>query len=156
MNKTQMLERINRAADENNKKEARKAEDERRRHTAIINAVKKLAPRIADMLDIAQHLYNKNIPIGKKRTLHGMQHSDEFVSSWWNHNLGFCYDSCKRPRVEYPMWFGFINGGAYGEDMCVDREGNIVRGSHKYRNMQIMLEQFDEFERKFYDYVESL
>ena len=156
MNKIEMLERINRAADENNQKKAREAEYERKRRTAIVCAVKKLAPRIADMLDIAQHLYNKNIPIGKKRTLSGMQHSDEFISSWWSHNLGFCYDSCKRPRVEYPMWFGFINGGACGEDMCVDREGNIVKGHHKYGDMQRMLERFDEFERMFYDYVESL
>lgn len=156
MNKTEMLEKINRAADENNQKEARKAEEERRRHTAIINAVKKLAPRIADMLDIAQHLYRKGIPIGKERTLHGMRHSDEFVSSWWSHNLGFCYDRSRKPYEEYPIWFGFINGGACGEDLCVDKDGNIVKGRAKDMDMQRMLEQFDEFERKFYDYVESL
>lgn len=156
MNKTEMLERINKVAETRNAEAIRKATAQQEHFNTKVKAIRALAPRIADMLDIAQHLYNKNIPIGKKRTLHVMPHSDEFVSSWWSHNLGFCYDSCKRPRVEYPMWFGFINGGAYGEDMCVDREGNIVRGRHKYRDMQIMLEQFDEFERKFYDYVESL
>lgn len=156
MNKTEILERINRVANERDAEKTRKNEEECRRRMAIVNAVKKLAPRISDMLDIAQHLYENGISIGPKRSLHGSPHSDEFVSSWWWHNLGFCYDSSIRPREEYPLWIGFINGGACGEDMCVDREGNIVKGHHKYGDMQIMLERFDEFERMFYDYVESL
>lgn len=156
MNKTEILERINRVANERDAEKTRKNEEEFRRRLAIVNAVKKLAPRISDMLDIAQHLYKNGISIGPKRSLHGSPHSDEFVSSWWWHNLGFCYDSSIRPRVEYPMWIGFINGGACGEDMFVDRDGNVVKGRHKYGDMQIMLERFDEFERMFYDYVESL
>lgn len=156
MNKTEILERINRVANERDAEKTRKNEEEFRRRLAIVNAVKELAPRISDMLDIAQHLYKNGISIGPKRSLHGCPHSDEFVSSWWWHNLGFCYDSSMRPREEYPLWIGFINGGACGEDMCVDRHGSVVKGRQKYMDMQYMLKHFDAFEQKFYEYVESL
>lgn len=156
MNKTELLEKINKVADARDAEAVRKENAKREKQKAIVSAIKTLAPRISDMLDIAQHLYAKGISIGPKRTLHGSKHSDEFISSWWSHNLGFCYDRYNRLRVEYPMWIGFINGGACGEDMFVDREGNIVKGHHKYGDMQIMLERFDEFEHMFYDYVESL
>lgn len=156
MNKTEILEKINRVANERDAEETRKNEEECRRRMEIVNAVKNLAPRISDMLDIAQHLYKNGISIGPKRSLHGRPHSDEFVSSWWLHNLGFCYDSSIRPRVEYPLWIGFINGGACGEDMCVDRDGNVVKGRQKYKDMLNMLKHFDAFEQRFYEYIESL
>ena len=155
MNKTELLEKINRVADARDAEAVRKENAEQERQKAIVSAIKTLAPRISDMLDIAQHLYAKGISIGPKRTLHGSEHSDEFISSWWSHNFGFCYNRGTEPR-EYPIWIGFINGGACGVDMCVDRDGNIVKGCRNFMDMQSMLKQFDEFERKFYDYVESL
>lgn len=165
MNKTEILERINNVADARDKELARKVEDRRTRLNAKVMAINALGPRIKNMLDIAKTMWERRIPIGHKMPAMIGIHSD-LVTDGIDHRLGFYVDS-KREwslfdyRTGYPYAFGIEGGGCSGYGLEIDDKGIIVRGMpDRYGSaedkMDYVIEHFDEFERKFYDYIESL
>lgn len=168
MNKTEILERINKVAERRDTEAKRKADDAHAQLMKKVNAIKALAPRIANMLDIAQSLWENKIRIGKPITeALGMTRSD-LTTDGINHTMGFYTDRKKvwgehwlSTECGYPYAFGIEGGGYSGYGLEIDRNGNIVRGMpNRYGTaedkMQWVIDHFDEFERKFYAYVESL
>lgn len=165
MNKKDLLERINKVAETLDTELAREENAKRESLDAKIEAIKALGQRIKDMLEVAQALWAKRIYIGNAKNGMCAIHSD-LVTDGVDHRMGF-YGDIKRAwrthdyRTAYPYAFGIEGGGYEGYGLEINADGDIVRGMpDRYGSaeckMDFVIEHFDEFERKFCDYVESL
>lgn len=159
--KSDMLARIKRASDSRDHNEALKAQAAHNRLMAKVIAIKSLATRIADLLDIAIELDEKGFPLGKQAK--DWIKPQEFVTEGIEHGIGFYVRNHSHGNgyPKYPYAFGIEGGGYSGYGLEIDREGNIVRGmpdcyGSAEDKMQYVIDHFDDFERKFYEYVKSI
>ncbi len=144
--------------------------DERTRNVEhYANAIKALAPRLNGLYTLAMECVKNDIPLGKKSSLHGMEHFPEFVSEWWYHRPGFIVSQHPQPNEE--VYFGVIGGGACGHSLVIDKDGIITNNPldkvcgcwtrenayHDYCNKcQSFLQSFDKLEKGFLAYIDSL
>lgn len=162
MTKEEMMAKIANAREKADKE----AEDERNNLLAkmadVRDSFRALAPRIKQLLDVAKEMQRNGFTLGQMK---GYPTAfPEFETDWWNHKLGFfCTDNDVRPRRRKNAYaIGCMGGGACGEDLKIDENGEVVsgiwesRGKWKYHEIQYVLREFNDFERRFYDYVESL
>lgn len=127
--------------------------------------IKNLAPRISELIGVAQEMHMNNIPLGKIVQRRGF-YEPEFEAEGIYHKLGFyTRGGC------IPSTLAIIGGGCDGYDMQVDGEGEIcvnpllkrvgTWGEAQATNdffdkCRRFLAEFDEFETKVYEYVDSL
>lgn len=149
----------NRRASEINETERKMAELD-----SYAKKIGALAPRIKDLLEVAQALHENRTYIGKPKC--GMIGSySEFVTDGIRHYLGFYVDMKKsfepmNTAAGYPYAFGIKGGGCDGKDLEVNERGEIVRGFacefSTFDKMKKLIKGFDNFEARFYAYVGSL
>lgn len=134
-----------------------------------LRKLKSLSERINKMWDIYQTCINRNIVIGK--VFNAMIGKDyEFETDGCRHTLGFYFTVSTLYGFggREIAGFGIKGGGCDGQDVLIDRDGNIIDSrvwyyyGNPYNNRSItdkiykILKNFDEFERKFYAAVESV
>jgi hypothetical protein len=144
--------------------------DERARKVKYYeDAIKALAPRLKELHSLAKECIKNYIPLGKMTDLHGNKHYPEFVSEWWYHRPGFIVSQYPQPNED--VLFGIVGGGAAGRSLVIDKDGIITKsplsemcGYRSYESAhrdfcykcQSFLESFDELEKGFLTYIDSL
>ena len=130
------------------------------------NAIKSLASRLAELIKIGDALIENGISFGK-RTKAIIGYDEEFITNGITHKLGFYF---KYSKDNSPMiGIGIKGGGCCGRDLAVNKEGDMVVkidphyhsymyfGFNDYCNKcKQFLENFDEFEKRVYEYVDNL
>lgn len=135
----------------------------------MLEQVKELAPRMRELMDVATALYENRIPLGKMVGYNDP--STEFISNWWSHKVGFIADIVSS-GIARPRGFGIIGGGACGHDLtfsvggvpaCVYSHNNDTPGvagrtwdDSDIHHLRSFIHGFDDFERRFYEYVDGL
>lgn len=157
------------------KEDARmKSEIKRSRESHIcelLDKVESFAPRMKELMKVARSLRANRIPLGKYHN--GPRAcAPQFVSDGIAHRLGFIVDSnpfWNRDLLD-PVGLGIIGGGACGNDIQFNEDGKLCEvfrcsgmpgnvGSwwdSDIRHLEEFVAGFDEFERKFYEYVDNL
>lgn len=153
------LERI-RAAKAAMDAEARRNEAAKAKVIKHFNdAFKKLGACLNELMVVGGAFYTCGMAYGKK-----------FESNGITHELGFIFEYYRGKRVKL-IGIGIKGGGCCGNDLVIDRNGQIIRNplnhviggwteedafrdfSYKCRTF---FNGFDAFEKKFYDYVDNL
>lgn len=166
MTKEEALNKLNVYADKVNNKEKKRLEMKRETANNLINEIKKLYPRIKDLYEIIQRTAELKIKNGN------------FFTDGISHNIGFYFDkfvvgniisnhnnNCYSPK----KYFGIQGGGCCGEDLRINVEdGSISYVAHntnidmditKYYSiyyMKSIINEFDNYEKKVYDYIQNL
>ena len=121
------------------------------------------ADRIREIVEVAKFCLAHNIEIGQD--LRGMnfstsiKHPNDFFADSWFHFIGII---CNHPSysVYEPIGVGVREGGANGDtDLIVTESGvisyNKAYGHFKY-DYERFVKNFDEFEKRFLDYIDNL
>jgi len=163
------LEKIRAKRQELDEQKQNECDERIRKVEDYTNAIKALAPRLKELHSLATECVKNGIPLGNRKSLHGEVHFPEFVSEWWYHRPGFIVSQYPKPNEE--ITFGIIGGGACGNSLVIDKDGNIIKnpldkvcGCWTYENAhhdfcnkcQSFLKSFDEFEKGFLAYIDSL
>ena len=122
------------------------------------NSVLKLVPRIKDLIKIGKALEENDIPFGKQtKALVGYE--EEFVSY---HNLGFFFPSSRRDNSKL-MGIGIRDTSSIPpRNLLIDENGEIIYTPSSMHHdvfceqYRYFIDNFDGFERKFYEYVDNL
>ena len=140
------------------------------------SAIKRLATRLTAMMVLADEMVKNRISFGGTNYIHGLSFGDNFETNGITHNIGFVFEYPKGRGMDinYRMrviGIGIEGGGCCGNDIVIDRNGDIVinpldhvigcwtkeNAFHDFSNkVTQFLNGFDEFEKKFYDYVDNL
>ena len=131
------------------------------------NKLKMLAPRIKDLMEIANSLVENDIPLGQTTTELGMKYKDAFVAEGIHHRLGFFFERLNGEN--YLVGIGIEGGGCCGHDLVVNDDGYMEKHpDYNYASYQYtgywdycdkckrFLNEFDDFERRVYAYVDNL
>lgn len=162
MIKTEMMAKIANAREKATNEEEAKRNQFLAKCAAVRKRFRALAPRIKDLIEVAQEMQRNGFTLGKMK---GYPTAfPEFETDWWYHKLGFfCTLKNTRPRQRVNAYaIGFMGGGACGRDFIVNEDGEVLdgiyekEGTWKLPEIKRFFEQFDDFERRFYAYVESL
>lgn len=84
----------------------------------------------------------------------------EFQTDSWAHHLGF-FINTHNNRTRNVEYIGMAGGGASGESIKVNTKGVVVGEidddilDFKFK-CEYFLKNFDDFEKRFYEYVDSL
>ena len=159
-----LIEKINAKAKEIQIEKIAKVCAEKEDFDKKLETIKGLGERISKMWNVAQALLDNGFRIGEDVYNYGLEPYHTLETDGWNHWIGFCV------RNKDVQWFGIAGGGCCGHDFKIDKNGNtlidknIIYGRrYKYfedgnnkRHLNRILEEFEEYERKFYEYVEKL
>ena len=160
------IEKITKKATELKNEEVRISNLKKEKFFKNIETIKGLSARINKMWDIAQALLNNGFKLGEKMQQDGCY---TLESDCWYHQLGFVVSS------NVVVGFGIVGGGCCGEGVMFDRSGDCnidfektyIEGYYtqkcvsvwEYSNIagkvETMVTEFDEYEKKFYGYVEK-
>lgn len=118
-----------------------------------IKKIQGLRNRIADILKLANYAMDNEISLKYHDALHGNYDNGDFFSNYWSHRLG----------LKDKEHLGYTMGGACGNiDFYTDGidtygydTSNKKRVSPKMEHMKSFLRGFDEFEKKFYEYIDK-
>ena len=118
-----------------------------------INKIQELRERIADILQLANYAMDNGISLKYGDALHGDYDNGDFFSNFWSHRLG----------LKDREYLGYTMGGACGDvnfyTNGIDSYGydtnRKVRISPKLEHMKRFIKDFDNFENKFYEYVDK-
>ena len=128
------------------------------------------APRIAILIDLAQELVKNGLPLGKQIPWALGFNREEFWAEGIYHGVGFIRE-VKNGRVCLPDRIGIEGGGCDGYDIEINRYGKIMKnpldviiGTRTRENAEWdffnkcerFLKEFDNFEKRVLEYVDSL
>ena len=130
------------------------------------NAIKSLSPRLTELIKIGDALLENSILFGKRKEA-TIGYDEEFITNGITHKLGFYF---KYSKDNSPLiGIGIKGGGCCGNDLAVNEEGDMVVkidphfhsymyfGYNDYCNKcKQFLKDFDEFEKRVYEYVDNL
>ena len=137
----------------------------------MLNEVKALAPRLRELMEVGKALCANGIPLGPKTDR--LDITAEFLSNGWSHRVGFIGRCDFRTGRSTIAGFGIVGGGACGSDLYFNEDGEIsdlfpdvgngpvgTRGN-KWKDSDIahlerFLSEFGAFEKKVYNFVDSL
>ena len=131
----------------------------------LANGIKALTPRIKELITVGVALLANNIPFGKVSG--GWEAHEEFITNGITHELGFFF---KFAKDNSPLLgIGIKGGGCDGHDLAVNADGEFVININPYkkgynydgyydycRKYKQFIKDFDEFEKKVYQYVDNL
>ena len=126
------------------------------------NAIKALAPRLTELMQIGDALIKNGISFGKRTGYY-----EEFITNGLSHRLGFYF---KYSKDNSPLiGIGIKGGGCCGRNLAVNEKGDMVvkidpnYHSYKYSGFndycnkcKQFLKDFDSFEKRVYEYVDNL
>ena len=144
------LKNLENYAAEKEIEEKRKIEKERQEEMAMIENIKSLKPRIDDLLLVANSCLSNGISIENHEWNYLNYKHGHFAADATTHHLGF---STHRGKAIHYLE---IRGGGY-DDYNLITDGYIVdvQGEKLYV-LKRFLNEFDEFEKEFYDYVDKV
>lgn len=165
---TTTTDRINKIAERRNILDAQQKDIDCEKAKTIANlenGIKMLVPRIKELIAVAEALLENNIPFGKAATR--WDEDDEFITNGITHKLGFFF---KYAKDNSPLLgIGIKGGGCDGHDLAVNADGEFVINIDPYakgynydgyydycRKYKQFIKDFDEFEKKVYQYVDNL
>lgn len=117
------------------------------------------ADRIKDLLKIAKELHRNGFDLGKRRGLwdDGLP---KFVTDGIDHFFGFYLSGNKYHNYSMCQVMDFIGcegSGCCGKDLKINTDGRVVECSKWfYDTRRNLVEIFLNFEKEFYEYVDSL
>lgn len=149
MNVSERLKNLENYASEKEKAKQRKIEKERKEEMEMIKQIKSLKPRIEDLLLVGNSCLSTGIYIGKRDTQFNEYKDGYFLGNPIAHRLGFDTDGYR------PIHYLEIPGGGY-DNYNLKTNGVIVDlWGDKLRVLKQFLNEFDEFEKEFYAYVDK-
>lgn len=167
MTTQERIERINGFATATAQKKDAERKAKESRIFALLTKVESFAPRMRELMKVARSLRANWIPLGKYNSYH--RTAPRFVSDGIEHRVGFIVDSNPFWYQEKlnPVGFGIIGGGACGNDIQFNEDGKLCEvyrdngmpgpwTDGDIRHLERFVKEFDEFERKFYEYVDNL
>lgn len=138
-------------------------ENENRRISLLVQnrmgKIKALAPRFEDLMDVAAELKCNGFTLGKRVPVGGCGFLyEEFLSNGIDHRVGFFTHNGAI------IGFGIQGGGCNGEHVVWNVRGEYIQHlSEKDWNdytikqkLDKFLNNFEDFEKRFYEYVDSL
>lgn len=165
-----LVERINKKGAENRQREIDTSLAKFYSVMAQVEELKRLAPRIAKMWDVANALIKNGFRLGTAREWVGIKYYS-LESDMQYHCLGFAVE------CNTISGFGIVGGGCCGMSILLDTNGQIKReinwnelkhnyhtgkSYYNYENPDIVdkiskiLDGFDEYEKRFYEFAESV
>ena len=162
------IDRINKIVERRKILDTQQKDIEREKAKTIAdlkNGIKSLAPRIKELITVGEILLENNISFGNRVGFR--REYEEFITNGITHELGFFF---KFGKHNSPLLgIGIKGGGCDGHDLAVNIYGEIVINIDPYakgynydgyydycRKYKQFINDFDEFESKFYQYVENL
>lgn len=121
---------------------------------------KELAPRIKEIITLCRALLENDFPIGRDGKL---------KTDGIRHNLGIYFERTWNGLLFLNV--GIAGGGCCGYDLAINENGELVKnpldiivGARDYNvayrdyvnKARQFVDDFDDFEQRFYDYVDSL
>lgn len=148
MNASERLKNLENHVNKKEEEKRRKIEEEEREEMEMIEQIKALKPRIQDLILVGNSCVSNGIYIGKLDTQYTEYNNRYFLADKVTHHLGFDTDG------HSPIYFLGIFGGGY-DHYNLRTNGNIFDlDGDKLYVLRKFLNNFDEFENAFYDYVD--
>lgn len=131
----------------------------------LANGIRALTPRIKELMTVGMALLTNHIPFGRVGGF--LNNDEEFITNGITHELGFFFE---RAKDNSPLLgIGIEGGGCCGHDLVVNAEGEFVKNIDPYAKgynyngyydycikYKQFIKDFDEFEKKVYQYVDNL
>ena len=130
--------------------------------TRLITAIQALKPRIDEIIEVGNACQTNNIPMsGQAWGGHEGYDTHQFYTNSWSHLVGFVGSSYWKKPI---TMLGIDGGGACGKydfrtdglDVYEEHEDTKEKVLPTIYHMKKFLEKFDEFEREFYAYIDSV
>ena len=149
MNVSERLKNLENYATEKEMEKKRKIERERQEEMTITKEIMSLKPRIENLMLVANSCLSKGIYIGRPKPLRGYGTKDGYFLADAV-RLGFDTDGRR------PVYYLVIRGGGFGEHYKLKTDGEVVEiEGKKLSALKRFLNEFDEFEKEFYAYVDK-
>jgi hypothetical protein len=146
---------------DNEEKEKRIVEANKRAN--LLSQIKELAPRITELITLANTCRANGIGLSDKYFYHSYDKDIYFFTDGFYHYLGFYNEKV----IQY---IGIMNGGACGNyDLRVNTKGEVIVTTHDYVGYSIadigkistgtlerFVEEFSKFEEKFLNWIDNL
>lgn len=123
-------------------------EDTKAKEKALLEQSKALYPRVKYLLDLANECIANGIEIGQ--ILHREENPNDFLTDSWAHHLGFYLQGGEAVAI------GKEGGGACHYHVAITENETIVSGEDGFDTLKNILNNFDSFEKRFLDYIDSL
>jgi uncharacterized protein (DUF2344 family) len=159
------IDKIQQVAKNRVNAELQKQITEKEKREQLYNQIKKLAPRIKELVALANTCVNNGIHLTSYLE-HSINHKPNyFFTDDLYHNTGFCEDKSLISHV------GIDNGGCFGEyHLMVDTNGEITVTKGKevrkriiannenlsIKTLKRFVDEFPEFETKFLNWIDNL
>lgn len=150
MNTTDRLNRIAKAKERRDYELNEITNAEERAKEAYISFLKEnYSEKARELIIVANELIKNRFPLGE---------NDCFASDGIVHNFGFVVYGCSMFNNISIRGIGFEGGGVCGDDFYITEDGAINFSDYFYKQVsgKALRAAFDEFENKFYKYVDSL
>ena len=146
------VDNIKNFANEKEMKERKRKEDSLKRIEKYKAHIKTLKPRIDELLEVGNACLEYGIPLtGSRWGGHEGYDTHQFISNSWSHLVGFVSDGKNKPFTKV----GKIGGGACYWNLTTDGVNIDVTGNVE-SVLRYFVEDFDEFEKEFYKYVDGI
>ena len=164
------IDRIRKAAEKRNQELQKKMDATQEKVQMYTDRIHDYAPRIAILIDLAQELVKNGLPLGKQIPWAAGFKREEFWAEGIYHHIGFIR-YVKDGRLYLPDKIGIEGGGCDGYDIEINRYGKIMKnpldmviGTRTRENAEWdffnkcdrFFKEFDDFERRVCEYVDSL
>lgn len=122
-------------------------EDTKAKEKALLEQSKALYLRVKYLLDLANECIANGIEIGQ--ILHS-EGPNDFLTDSWAHRLGFYLQGGEVVAI------GKEGGGACHFHVAITDVETFVDGEDGFDTLKSILNNFDSFEKRFLDYIDSL
>lgn len=109
--------------------------------------------RIKDLIDTANACVEHGIKFWTTSANYCDYDSHHFVTDGWCHILGFEFNHCRPSTITR---IGKAGGGACHYNVFTDGKTIVATGNDRLWALEQFVEKFDEFETKFYAYVDRV
>lgn len=154
MNVSERLKNLEIYATEKEMKKQRRIERERQEEMTMTKQIMSLKPRIENLMLIANSCLSKGIYIGRPNPLRG------YPSRGYGTKDGYFLADAVRLGFDTdgrrPVYYLVIRGGGFSEHYKLKTDGEMVEiEGKKLSALKRFLNEFDEFEKEFYAYVDK-
>lgn len=163
------LAKINAYADRRDNELAKAKQAKEEHIKKMLATVKSWAPRIKELMATFNALVDRNVKLPASSSY--MDITPDFITNGWSHHVGFIARySCFSGHLEPARGVGKAGGGACYDDVFFNEDGvptkfhpdgmvigvNAPMHDGNIRNLEDFVSGFEEFEKRFYAFVDSL